>query len=110
MKNYSSLFQRKGFEFNGQLYNNKSYTEAYYELVRDVLEQNHGSFKNHIAIKKAFGKTIYLNYNDMPDSVKKRCLYKKLGDIYVLRNKDIKGFNSAIQRIGKSLKVEVEVS
>ena len=33
----------------------------------------------------------------------------KLGDIYVLRNKDIKGFNSAIQRIGKSLKVEVEL-
>ncbi len=110
MKNYSSLFQRKGFEFNGQLYNNKSYTEAYYELVKDVLDQNHGTFKNHVAINKAFGKTIYLNYNDMPSSVKNRKLYKKLGDIYVLRNKDIKGFNSAIQRIGKALKVEVEIN
>ena len=107
MKNYSSLFQRKGFEFNGQLYNNKSYTEAYYELVKDVLDQNHGSFKNNVSINKALGKTIYLNYNDMPKSVKTRKLYKKLGNIYVLRNKDIKGFNSAIHRIGKALKVEV---
>jgi hypothetical protein len=45
----------------------------------------------------------------MPSSVKSRRLFKKLGDIYVLRNKDIKGFNSAIQRIGKELKVEVEI-
>lgn len=109
MKNYSGLFQRKGFAFNGQLYNSKSFTEAYYELVRDILEQHHGAFKNHHSISKAFGKTIYLNYNDMPKSVKNRKLYKKLGDIYVLRNKDIKGFSSAIKRIGKELKVEVEI-
>jgi hypothetical protein len=39
----------------------------------------------------------------MPNSVKIRGLYKELGDIYVLTNKDIGGFNAAIDRISKTL-------
>jgi hypothetical protein len=44
----------------------------------------------------------------MPDSVKNRNLYKELGDIYVLTNKDIVGFNAAIDRISKTLGVSVK--
>jgi hypothetical protein len=54
-----------------------------------------------------FGGTVRLDYDSMPVSVKERKLYKPLGDIYVLTNKDIKGFSSAINRIGKIMNKEV---
>ena len=45
----------------------------------------------------------------MPVSVKDRNLYKQLGDIYVLTNKDIKGLNSVIKRISKYMDKKVVI-
>ena len=39
--------------------------------------------------------------------INQRKLYKELGDIYVLTNKDIKGFSSSVSRIGKHMGVSV---
>ena len=107
MKTFKTLFPDSQFEFNKTKYNNKSYAMAYYDLVKDVLEGKHGEFATKKDASIALGKTICLDYNELPESVLKHKLYKPLNDIYVVTNKDIKGFNSAIQRISKKLKVEV---
>ncbi len=104
---FKSLFSDSQFEFNNTKYNNKSYAMAYYDLVKDVLEGKHGQFASKKDATYALGRTICLNYEELPESVLKYKLYKPLNDIYVVTNKDIKGFNSAIQRISKTLNVEV---
>jgi hypothetical protein len=81
---------------------------AYYDLVKDVLEGKHGEFASKKDATYALGRTVCLNYSELPESVLKYKLYKPLNDIFVVTNKDVKGFNSAIQRISKKLKVEVE--
>ena len=108
MTTFKTLFPDSQFEFNKTKYNNKSYAMAYYDLVKDVLEGKHGEFATKKDASIALGRTICLNYEELPESVLKYKLYKPLNDIYVVTNKDIKGFNSAIQRISKKLKVEVE--
>jgi hypothetical protein len=81
---------------------------AYYDLVKDVLEGKHGEFASKKDATNALGRTVRLNYSELPESVLKYKLYKPLNDIFVVTNKDVKGFNSAIQRISKKLNVEVE--
>lgn len=101
-------FENRKFKFNNKDYNNKSYAQTYYDLVKDVLEGAHGEFKSRKDASIALGKTVCLNYEDIPESVLKHNLYKPLHDVYVITNKDVKGFNKAIERISKKLEVEVE--
>lgn len=110
MKTYKHLFEDKvGFIYNGKHYNNKSYTMNYYNLVKDILDGTHSTkIPTGSELVKMFGATVYTKYDDMPESVINRRLYKELGDIYVLTNKDIKGFNAAIDRIGKTLGNQVK--
>lgn len=110
MKTYKHLFEDKvGFIYNGKHYNNKSYTMNYYNLVKDILDGTHGTkIPTGVELVKMFGATVYTKYDDMPNSVKLRHLYKELGDIYVLTNKDIRGFNAAINRIAKTLGNQVK--
>ena len=105
MNTYKHLFEDKvGFIYNGKHYDNKSYTMNYYNLVKDILDGIHGNkLPAGTVLAKMFGATVYTKYDDMPNSVKIRGLYKELGDIYVLTNKDIGGFNAAIDRISKTL-------
>ena len=108
MTTFKTLFSDSQFEFNNTKYNNKSYAMAYFDLVKDVLEGKHGEFASKKDATYALGRTVWLNYSELPESVLKYKLYKPLNDIFVVTNKDVKGFNSAIQRISKKLKVEVE--
>ncbi len=108
MTTFKTLFSDSQFEFNNTKYNNKSYAMAYYDLVKDVLDGKHGEFASKKDATYALGRTVCLNYSELPESVLKYKLYKPLNDIFVVTNKDVKGFNSAIQRISKKLKVEVE--
>jgi len=109
MKTYKHLFKDKvGFIYNGKHYDNKSYTMNYYNLVKDILDGVHGTkIPVGSELAKMFGATVYTKYEDMPTSVKNRGLFKELGDIYVLTNKDIDGFNAAIDRISKTLGTSV---
>ena len=106
MKTYKKLFM-EGFTFNGKDYCLKSYIMNYYNLVKDILDGVHGDVPSPSTLSKMFMSTVYLEYNQMPVSVKDRNLYKELGDIYVLTNKDIGGFNAAIDRISKTLGTSV---
>jgi hypothetical protein len=110
MKTYRHLFEDKvGFIYNGKHYNDKSYTMNYYHLVKDILDGIHGTkLPTGSELTKMFGATVYTEYDKMPESVTTRRLYKELGDIYVLTNKDIRGFNAAIDRISKTLGVSVK--
>jgi hypothetical protein len=110
MKTYKHLFEDKvGFIYNGKHYDNKSYTMNYYNLVKDILDGVYGNkLPTGTELTKMFGATVYTNYDDMPNSVKLRGLYKELGDIYVLTNKDIGGFNATIDRISKTLGTSVK--
>lgn len=107
MKSYKNLFTENGFTFNGKHYGDKSFTMNYYNLVKDILDGVHGKTPNPSTLSKMFMSTVSLDYNSLPSSVKERKLYKELGDIYVLTNKDIKGFSSSISRIGKYMGVSV---
>ena len=110
MKTYKHLFEDKvGFIYNGKHYNNKSYTMNYYNLVKDILDGTHGTkIPTGSELIKMFGATVYTNFDNMPNSVKERGLYKELSDIYILTNKDIEGFNAAISRIAKTLGASVK--
>ena len=108
MKNYKQLF-KEGFTFNGKDYCLKSYIMNYYNLVVDILDGVHGDVPPPSTLSKMFMSTVYLEYNQMPLSVKDRNLYKELGDIYVLTNKDIKGLNSVIKRISKYMDKKVVI-
>jgi hypothetical protein len=107
MKSYKNLFREEGFTFNGKLYGDKSFTMNYYNLVKDILDGVHGKTPPPTTLSKMFMSTVSLDYNSLPSSVKERKLYKELGDIYVLTNKDIKGFSSSISRISKYMDVNV---
>jgi hypothetical protein len=107
MKSYKKLFTESGFTFNGKHYGDKSFTMNYYMLVKDILDGVHGSTPNPTTLSKMFMSTVSLDYNSLPHSVKERKLYKELGDIYVLTNKDIKGFEQAITRIGNYMDMKV---
>jgi len=107
MKSYKKLFREEGFTFNGKLYGDKSFTMNYYNLVKDILDGVHGKTPPPTTLSKMFMSTVSLDYNSLPSSVKERKLYKELGDIYVLTNKDIKGFSSSISRISKYMDVSV---
>lgn len=107
MKSYKALFTEEGFNFNGKSYSLNSYTMNYYNLVKDILDGVHGSVPSPQVLSDMFMSTVYTEYDKMPKSVKDRSLYKQLGDIYVLTNKDIKGFNSAIMRISKLMNKQV---
>jgi hypothetical protein len=108
MKTYKKLFM-EGFTFNGKDYCLKSYIMNYYNLVADILDGVHGDVPSPSTLSKMFMSTVYLEYNQMPVSVKDRNLYKQLGDIYVLTNKDIKGLNSVIKRISKYMDKNVVI-
>jgi len=107
MKSYKKLFTENGFTFNGKQYGDRSFTMNYYKLVKDILDGAHGKTPTPTTLSKMFMSTVYLDYNSLPSSVKERRLYKELGDIYVLTNKDIKGFSSSITRISKHMGVNV---
>lgn len=107
MKSYKKLFTENGFTFNGKEYGNKSFTMNYYNLVKDILDGVHGETPNPSTLTKMFMSTVSLDYNSLPTSVKERKLYKELGDIYVLTNKDIKGFEKVITRIGRYMNMKV---
>jgi hypothetical protein len=108
MKTYKKLFM-EGFTFNGKDYCLKSYIMNYYNLVADILDGVHGDVPSPSTLSKMFMSTVYLEYDQMPVSVKDRNLYKQLGDIYVLTNKDIKGLNSVIKRISKYMDKNVVI-
>ena len=108
MKTYKNLF-REGFTFNGKDYCLKSYIMNYYNLVKDILDGVHGEVPSPSTLSKMFMSTVYLDYDQMPNSVKDRKLYKELGDIYVLTNKDVKGLNSVVKRISKYMGKEVVI-
>jgi hypothetical protein len=108
MKSYKKLFM-EGFTFNGKDYILKSHIMNYYNLVKDILDGVHGDVPSPSTLSKMFMSTVYLDYNQMPASVKDRNLYKELGDIYVLTNKDIKGLNSVIKRISKYMDKKVVI-
>jgi hypothetical protein len=108
MKTYKKLFM-EGFTFNGKDYCLKSYIMNYYNLVADILDGVHGDVPSPSTLSKMFMSTVYLEYDQMPVSVKDRNLYKELGDIYVLTNKDIKGLNSVINRISKYMDKKVVI-
>jgi hypothetical protein len=108
MKTYKKLFM-EGFTFNGKDYSLKSHIMNYYNLVKDILYGVHGDVPSPSTLSKMFMSTVYLEYNQMPVSVKDRNLYKQLGDIYVLTNKDIKGLNSVIKRISKYMDKKVVI-
>jgi hypothetical protein len=107
MELYKSLFMEKGFTFNGEQYGGKSFTASYYNLVKDILNGKHGKIPGPRILNKMFMSTVYINYDDMPKSVKDRKLYKQLGDIYVLTNKSIKGFSRVIKRISDHMEKPV---
>jgi len=109
MKSYKKLFKTDGFTFGGNHYGNKSYTQNYYDLVKDILDGRYGVVPSSGKLSKMFMSTVYLDYDDMPRSVRDRKLYKELGDIYVLTNKGIKGFKDAVIRIGRYMNEEVEI-
>jgi hypothetical protein len=109
MESYKKLFRTTGFTFGGNYYGKKSYVQNYYDLVRDVLNGKYDGIPSSDKLSKMFMSTIYLEYDNLPKSVKDRKLYKELGDIYVLTNKDIKGLNAAIARIGKHLNKPFEI-
>jgi hypothetical protein len=108
MNTYKKLFM-EGFTFNGKDYCLKSYIMNYYNLVADILDGVHGDVPSPSTLSKMFMSTVYLEYDQMPVSVKDRNLYKELGDIYVLTNKDIKGLNSVIKRISKYMDKKVVI-
>lgn len=108
MKNYKQLF-KEGFTFNGQDYSSKSYIMNYYKLVEDILNGVHGNVPGPGLLSKMFMSTVYTDYEKMPESVRVRKLYKQLGNIYVLTNKDINGINSAVRRISSHMGKEVVI-
>jgi DNA-directed RNA polymerase subunit N (RpoN/RPB10) len=108
MKNYKQLF-KEGFTFNGKDYSSKSYIMNYYKLVEDILEGVHGNVPSPGVLSKMFMSTVYTEYDEMPESVRKRKLYKRLGNIFVLTNKDINGINSAVKRISSHMCKEVVI-
>jgi hypothetical protein len=107
MEAYKVLFMEKGFTFNGKQYGGNSFTASYVSLVEDVLNGKHGKIPGPKTLTKMFMSTVYINYDDIPKSVKDRKLYRELGDIYVLTNKSIDGFSSAIKRISKYMSKSV---
>ena len=108
MKNYKQLF-KEGFTFNGKDYSSKSYIMNYYKLVEDILDGVHGNVPGPGLLSKMFMSTVYTDYNEMPESVRNRKLYKQLGNIYVLTNKDINGIKSAVKRISSHMGKEVAI-
>ncbi len=108
MKTYKHLFQG-GFTFNGKSYSSKSHIQNYYNLVQDILDGVHGNIPTPKTLSQMFMSTVYTDYDQMPLSVKTRSLYKKLGDIYVLTNKDKKGINSALKRISENMGKELVI-
>ena len=107
MKSYRELFIKKGFIFNGKSYKYKSYSENYFNLVKDILDGVHGNVPEPETLSEMFGKTIWTNYNDIPSGVKERKLYKELGDIYVLGYKGVNDFNVLVKRISKHINKQV---
>lgn len=99
----------EGFTFNGKEYSNKSHILNYYNLVKDILDGVHGDVPKPKELSRMFMSTVYTDYDKLPSSVKQRNLYKPLGDIYVLTNKDIKGINSAIKRISNCMGKELDI-
>lgn len=106
MKSYKTLFT-EGFVFNGKNYSSKSYIKNYYDLVKDILDGVHGDVPSPSTLSKMFKSTVYLEYDNMPTSVKDKKLYKELGDIYVLTNKGIPAINSVVKRISNHMNKEV---
>jgi len=108
MKTYKHLFNQ-GFTFNGKDYSLKSYIQNYYNLVQDILNGEHGKVPSPETLTNMFMSTVYTEYDNMPISVKTNKLYKELGDIYVLTNKDKHGLNMALKRISKHMNKEVDI-
>lgn len=109
MKSYKSLFETKKFTFNGRVYSEKSYIMSYYNLVKDILDGEHGNIPEPETLTDMFKSTVYTEYDKMPKSVKDRKLYKELGDIYVLTNKDKHGINAALKRISERMEKNVVI-
>lgn len=107
MKSYKELFVKKGFVFNGKSYNYKSYSENYFNLVKDILDGIHGRVPEPETLTDMFGKTIWINYDDMPEGVRERKAYKQLGDIYILGYKSVTDFNIIVKRISENMKKDV---
>ena len=108
MKTYKHLFTQ-GFTFNGKDYSLRSYIQNYYNLVQDILNGEHGKVPSPETLTKMFMSTVYTEYDNMPISVKTNKLYKELGDIYVLTNKDKHGLNMALKRISKHMNKKVDI-
>jgi len=106
MKSYKKLFVmsediKPSFIFNGKSYRHKSFSQNYFNLVKDVLDGEHGEVPEPMVLKSMFGKTVWDKYEDIPKSVKERETYKKLGDIYVLGYKGIPDFKIVVNRISE---------
>jgi hypothetical protein len=112
MKSYRKLFEmpeetKPSFIFNGKSYRHGSFSQNYFNLVKDVLDGEHGEVPEPTVLKSMFGKTVWDKYDDIPKSVKERETYKKLGDIYVLGYKGIPDFKIAVKRISEHMKKPV---
>lgn len=92
---------KPSFIFNGKSYNHGSFSQDYFNLVKDVLDGEHGEVPESRVLKNMFGKTVWDKYEDIPKSVKERETYKKLGDIYVLGYKGIPDFKIVVNRISE---------
>jgi hypothetical protein len=107
MKSYKKLFansedSKPSFNFNGKSYKYRSFSENYFNLVKDVLDGVHGKIPKSTSLNSMFGKTVWEKYEDIPESYKgKRKLYKNLGDVYVIGYKGIPDFKIAIKRISE---------
>ena len=115
MKNYRDLFiekepmkRKEGITFGGVHYDTPRYSEIFYSLTKDILDGVYDEDYSPKELHSMFKKTIRLNYDDLPVSVKKKKSYRKLGDIYVLMNNDVKGYVRVIQRIGEVTKKDIE--
>jgi len=115
MKSYKKLFamsedNKSSFIFNGKSYKYRSFSENYFNLVKDVLDGVHGEIPKSTVLKNMFGKTVWDKYEDIPKSYRERNLYRELGDIYVQGYKGIPDFRIAVKRISEYMNKPVVFS
>jgi hypothetical protein len=108
MKSYKNLF-RNGFVFNGKVYDSNIHITNYFNLVKDLLDGEHGELPKSKELSLMFKSSIRLEYEDLPPSVQKNGQYRQLGDIYVITHKGSDKMKREIKQFAKFMKAEVVI-
>lgn len=108
MKSYKSLF-RSGFVFNDKVYDSNFHITNYFNLVKDLLDGEHGELPKSKELSLMFKSSIRLEFEDLPPSVQKNGQYRQLGDIYVITHKGSDKMKREIKQFAEFMKLNVNI-